>query len=336
MEVRRAAALTLMTCAIAWPARAETESIALDYRASTGCPGRERFVEEVRALTAKAEFVEADAAQRQFRVEAERKGGSVTGRLTIVKDGASSEREVSGKTCAEVVSALALATAIAVDPSVLGVEPESPKEEPAKKEPPPPPKPPATKPEEDRKPQPPRRPSAPPASKALLCFGGGVMSAITPADLASRFALRIGFKPGFDLAPEIFIEGGYVPAVESTNGNASFSAFLARGGLTWELVDLQALAFGPYLSVEFGVLNAEGAERIRRPVSEESLWGAADLGLSFRIPANSMFFFRGEVGGFVTFYRHEYLITTPTNTPEDVHAIGDYGFRGSGFVGFFL
>ena len=87
MEVRRAAALTLMTCALAWSARAETESIALDYRASRGCPGRDRFVEEVRALTTKAELVEATAALRQFRVEALRKGNSVTGRLTIVKDG---------------------------------------------------------------------------------------------------------------------------------------------------------------------------------------------------------------------------------------------------------
>jgi hypothetical protein len=329
MEVRRAATLTLMTCALARPAHADTESIALDYRASTGCPGRERFVEQVRALTTKAELVEADPALRQFRVEAERKGNSVTGRLSIIKDGESSEREVKGKTCGEVVSALALATAIAVDPSVLGGEPE-PKE--PKEEPPPPPKPPLAKPEEDRKPEP-RPESPPPTSKAVLSFGYGVMTAITP-DFAGRFALRIGFKPGFALAPEVFIEGGYVPPVESKN--ATFSAALGRAGATWEFLDLQAVALGLYSSLELGVLNAVGADTIRRPQTDDSLWGAADLGLSLRVPASTSLFFRVEVGGFVTFYRHEYLIATPMNTPEDVHAIDAYGFRGSGFVGFFL
>jgi len=332
MEVRCAAVLTLTTCALAWPARAETESIALDYRVYKGCPDRTRFVEEVRALTTKAELVEADAALRQFRVETERKGATVKGRLTIVKDGESSEREVSGESCAEVVSALALATAIAVDPTVLGGK-APPKEEP-KPEPPPPqpkPEPPKPKPEEDRRP--PRPQQQPQSSKAVFSMGGGVMGAVAP-DLATRFALRVGFKPAFDLAPEAFLEGGAILPVETAS--ATFSAFMARAGATWEFLELGSVALGVFTSAELGVVNAVGADTIRRPLTEDRPWGAVDFGLSLRAPATSALFVRAEVGGFATLYRHEYLITTPANTPAEVHTIDDFGLRASGFVGFFL
>jgi hypothetical protein len=159
------------------------------------------------------------------------------------------------------------------------------------------------------------------------------MTTIAP-DPAALVALRIGFKPAFALAPELFIEGTRVLPVEATG--ASFSAWVARAGVTWEFLDAGILALGVVGSGEFGSVHAVGADSLRRPQTDDHPWGAANLGLSLRVPASSMFFVRLEVGGFVTFFRHEYLITTPTNMPAEVHTIGDIGFRGSGFVGFFL
>jgi hypothetical protein len=338
MQGRHVVALTLVTCAVASPAFADTEAIALDYKVAAGCPGRARFVEEVRTLTTKAELVEPNAAQREFRVEAQRRGGGVQGKLTIVKAGETSEREVSGTSCAEVVSALALATAIAVDPSILGGEPtpEPPKPEPpaAKPEPPKPeaapPRQPPSRPEEDRPRQPPR---TEPLGNVVFAAGAGVMSAIAPS-LATRPALRVGFRPGSERMPEFFLEGAWLIPVSSEH--ASFSAFLARPGVAWEFWKVGSVALGLVTGVEFGVLEAEGADDIRAPRQEERPWAALDFGPSLRIPADSSFFVRAEGGALFTLYRHEYSIASPTNELEIIHEIPGYGFRASGFAGFFL
>ena len=160
------------------------------------------------------------------------------------------------------------------------------------------------------------------------------MTGITPAGVAARPALRGGFKPGFELAPEFFLEIAGIVPVEQTE--ATYSALLGRVGITWEFLDAGGVAIGLETAGEFGVVRAVGSDDLREPLTEEQPWVAADLGLSLRLPADSMFFVRVEVGPFVTFTRHEYVITTPANELESVYATPAFGGRLSGFVGFFL
>jgi hypothetical protein len=93
------------------------EPIRVRYEAPAECPDEGAFVGEVRARTSRARLAAAGERARSFEVAVARRGGRFQGRLDVREpSGAASRREVSGASCAEVVSALALVTALAVDP----------------------------------------------------------------------------------------------------------------------------------------------------------------------------------------------------------------------------
>src|SRR4051812_48591922 len=87
----------------------EEELIHLEYTATDACPDRSTFVDEVRARTSRARFVESSDGVRIFAVSVEAEGEGAKGRLTTRRgDAAGTPRQVTGKSCADVVSALAL------------------------------------------------------------------------------------------------------------------------------------------------------------------------------------------------------------------------------------
>lgn len=142
----------------------ERELIQLDYDASDSCPSRADFVEQVRAYTSRWTLAEAGAA-RHFRLKLEPRDERVVGTLEIVErtglEGAdtSAPRVIAGPDCTTVARGMAVAVAVAIDPSVLlgdrGTDGE--------REPPAPLAPPVSRPERSRPvPQPPaREPPAP-------------------------------------------------------------------------------------------------------------------------------------------------------------------------------
>jgi hypothetical protein len=100
------------------PASAQVEPIRLTYRAYASCPTEGRFVREVTARTERARVATPGEAARAFLVTVTPETGTIRGLLSITSLGGSvSRREVTGDTCSEVVSALALITALAIDPS---------------------------------------------------------------------------------------------------------------------------------------------------------------------------------------------------------------------------
>jgi hypothetical protein len=102
---------------LAVPARADVEGIRLAYSAYAGCPDEDRFLQGVTARTEKIRRAAEGAAARTFVVAVTRETRTIRGVLSITGlDGAVSRREVTGDSCDEVVSALALITALAVDP----------------------------------------------------------------------------------------------------------------------------------------------------------------------------------------------------------------------------
>jgi hypothetical protein len=104
-------------------ALAQEEAIVLRYDPGPGCPSEARFLSDVAAYTPKLKLAPAGSIGRTFTVTTTPAEGSISGQLVIEEEGARAVREVKGRSCAEVVSALALATALAVDPSALGDEP---------------------------------------------------------------------------------------------------------------------------------------------------------------------------------------------------------------------
>ncbi|HEY4119893.1 MAG TPA: hypothetical protein VGM56_18630 [Byssovorax sp.] len=120
--LRRAVALVaaLALFALACAARAQdgTEPIRISFAAPPGCPDELAFTTELRGRTPRARPAWQGEPARTFRITITRHRDTTLGNLTIEEPGGvgSAVREVTGRTCPEVVSALALITALAIDP----------------------------------------------------------------------------------------------------------------------------------------------------------------------------------------------------------------------------
>lgn len=103
----------------------EVETIRFDVRMPPECPSEQELLAQIKTHTTR--FRVGAAGARTFVVEVDTKGDKgATGRLSIVTDAeASGTRTLRGKTCDEVVAALALMTALAIDPAA-SVEPIAP------------------------------------------------------------------------------------------------------------------------------------------------------------------------------------------------------------------
>lgn len=116
--MRTRAPLVLAALLVTTNASADgTEPIRIQVSAPDGCPGAEVFTAEVGARTARARVAAPGEAARSFTVTIVLAGKKAHGTLVIEDpQGAGGHREVSGESCAEVASALALVTALAIDP----------------------------------------------------------------------------------------------------------------------------------------------------------------------------------------------------------------------------
>jgi hypothetical protein len=99
------------------------EDVRLRYVADPACPSETRFIDEVLARTARARFAPADLRARVVQVMVQRHASEFHGRLTLVAPEApartSETREIAGADCNSIVTALALFTALAIDPHAL-------------------------------------------------------------------------------------------------------------------------------------------------------------------------------------------------------------------------
>ncbi len=106
--------LCLVTVRVAF---SQDNRIDLQYIADDGCPGRSEFIARVRARTQLAEFVESDGPERRFDVSARIDGHRAVGSFVSGRGNATgTARQVTSERCDDVVSALALIVALAVDP----------------------------------------------------------------------------------------------------------------------------------------------------------------------------------------------------------------------------
>jgi hypothetical protein len=107
------------------PAGADVEGIRLTYSADADCADESRFFQAVTTRTDRVRRAAEGEPARAFVVNITRDTNAIRGALSIAAlDGSVSKREVMGESCDEVVSALALITALAIDP-LASTAPES-------------------------------------------------------------------------------------------------------------------------------------------------------------------------------------------------------------------
>lgn len=108
---------------VAWSALADGgEGVRLDYQVDASCAGQDAFVAEVHARSPRVRFA-ADATRTLVvRVVRSAPSGKLAGRVEI----GGTQRAVAGATCEEVISALGLVTALALDPlASTGANPDA-------------------------------------------------------------------------------------------------------------------------------------------------------------------------------------------------------------------
>lgn len=114
-----AAPLLFATAALAPPIRAAPERVHIQFNATKGCSDEATFVRAVKKRTKRLDRAGEPDAARSFVVTIRRAStsASASGQLEIRGPGvATSMRTVAGDTCDEVAAALALMTALALDP----------------------------------------------------------------------------------------------------------------------------------------------------------------------------------------------------------------------------
>src|SRR5687767_3601668 len=105
--------------------------VHFEYRAPPGCPTQSEFVSELRARTTRFVEVEAARAARIVNVTiAQNDDGPFSGEVEMRETAEAApralRRSVQANLCAELVSAVAVVIAIALDPDAFGSESTSP------------------------------------------------------------------------------------------------------------------------------------------------------------------------------------------------------------------
>jgi len=126
------ALLALAWFAFATEARAADagQPFRLEYWAKGHCPDAAEFARQIQSRAPHLRLAEGDEPALGFYAELVEGGGSATGRLTARSpDGREVVREVGGQTCDDVVTALALIAALAMDPNQPATRPRARREQ---------------------------------------------------------------------------------------------------------------------------------------------------------------------------------------------------------------
>jgi len=245
---------------------AETTPVRLRYTAPAECPDRRGFFEQVSARTKLARLADASEIATTLVVRIKHVPGGTAGTIELsTPPGRTAQREVKAASCEQVVAALALMTALAIDPDAST--------EPVSKPPLP-----APKLEPTAAPKPTRRgtPEERPAS-ALTRWKGGVsvelLGGIAPS-------LVPAVRPFIELDREGRAPWGFAARlsaarlqteVRTESGGAEFRLWSARlEGCPAHVRVARPLWFSACLAFDFGELTATGngvtpAQQVSRP-----------------------------------------------------------------------
>jgi hypothetical protein len=265
-------------------AQPDEEPVFLEYRAPVICENEAQFFARARSRAPRMRIARPDERARMFVVDIEQRAGRTSGRLTVRNpEGRQTVRELEARDCGEVVDALALVMALAVNPRAADVTPAAVNPLPADTARAAPTVAPAGEPTPAATAAPtsvPARVTAsesaaaaaatPPSGASLWAFRGALaawgVGAIAPEPL---FGARAGGEvlnlATAVLAPSFRLSAGYATreGFVVDGGTAHF----AYGGASFELCPLRLPASGPLLFrpcaiADVGLVFARGSEAL--------------------------------------------------------------------------
>jgi hypothetical protein len=320
---------------------AEQEPILLEYRADEGCPSSTQFERMVFKRTHSARPARSDERARVFTISLRQAGTRVQGSLTVRDGDQSLVRRVTGNSCKELASVLALATALAIDPlaeispEVEGTDPDAldPGTDPAA--------PPGTQAGTQSSAQSETQPGNQQASTATDSSAPltdtplpyDPPDALPSAPIETTFALSLGPElewaatPNVAFGPSLGVEL-HAPALGWTLGvglsalltadervsdaDTNFRLFAARVqtcglALRWH----DTVQGGPCLGLQLGDLNASSS-RIPFPEEVHKFW--ATIGVHFRVlvALDEHWHLHADVGPNLVLTQYRFTIEDPT------------------------
>ena len=194
-------------------ASAEEEAVRVAYAAPASCPDEQVFVARVRARTEHGRFAEPSELARTFDVSltASPRDAGFAGQIEFIDvDGARARRNVTGATCDEVTSSLALIMALSIDDRVALAEAR----------------------DNQSAPLPPTAAPSEPPKKVTQSSAAGPSASPSPAPPALRLRWDVGVNAGALawLAPNVALAFGAFAELGSRehSWSARLSAFDAR------------------------------------------------------------------------------------------------------------
>ncbi len=319
-----------------------TEPIHVTYGTVAACPGREAFVAQVQARTSRARLAADGELGRTIAVSVQPTGRGFFGTLVVTTPaGETSGRDVSAESCDEVVEALALITALTIDPEantkplreviaptpVAPTAPASPQPVPAESSAPAPawqqlsPAP-ATQeaaPTPALSPPPPHAEDVTPEPGAMRVVVGAhgevLVDSIAPHwVLAPRLFMELGSTPAELVSPQLgFSVAGASTDVKGEVGDARFLWLSARlEGCPLNLTGDDAVGLRPCVTFEGGILRGEGREKSGGPTLDErdtptKTWLSAGMLMRLQVALADWIELRADGGLAVTLFRPSFV-----------------------------
>jgi hypothetical protein len=270
------------------------EVVELRYRAPPGCPGRDALIELIRERAPGARF--AAGARRAFEISVTAGEHGYTGALVV---DATADKQLAATRCDDLVTALALVIALAIDPTAAAPRDSTaaaPRDQPAAA-PAPGPAAAVTRLATDRP------PAAPPRVRTLdASIGGALALGVTPDPLlAGSLAARRAWPA---LAAEVAILAGR-DTTRTAAASASFTRLVARPAAC-RLATRRGIELGGCAHAEIGLVHATGGDIINsRGLTR--LWAAAGAHGILRWPGpTSRGFVQLQLGGTAAITRDRY------------------------------
>jgi hypothetical protein len=291
-------------------ALAEPESVRIDYVAPAGCPDETAFLQSLKERTTRFREAAPDGQARRFLVRVRTVGASFHGRLEIrAPDGRTAVRNVDATACDEVSNALALITALTIDPNALTGSSEQ------------------TLPSRAAVATLPPTPVAREASQPWRWSAG----------LLGHTTFLV--SPSLGYGGAIFIDAE-APASFRLGPAARMGIFLSQSDVElpsgaaarfqWALMELDAcpvrlggsrVAIHPCVAFHLGVIHGEG-RRISQPKQTVSLWSDVGPVLRVRLAATARLLLDAQVGLVLPLHRPTFdivdmgLSTTAYSVPR--------------------
>lgn len=301
-------------------------SSAINFTAPETCPTAEVFYRDIRRRTSKLRLVDGSVWDMRFDVLVRDEGAKFVGALTVHSDASSSEeRELTAKSCEEVLDMFALVVAVAIDPNAS----LSPRALPTTTLAPAPPSVP-----------PPVAPSAPPATTPAnprvaapqgsweTMVGAQVEARgafATDAALAGALSVQVErVHPGWAWALRLSALRSLSSEVKDPAGRAAtFRWTSARFDAFVGLRDQRAkVTVGPVIGFDAGVVEASAALSRARP------WASLLVAARGRWRPLPRLEVEANVGAFTPIVRDEFTLFAPNFTIYRERAVA--GFLGCG------